>query len=193
MMERKACFEKIAELRGDAIVVATYTSAFEWHRVDPSPLNFVSVGAMGQASSHALGLAIALPHVKIVVLDGDGSLLMNLSTLSTIANEAPPNLVHFVVENGSYEANGGHPIPGRDRIDFAGMARAAGYAEARTYEGLNQFAADLPGLLSMPGPVFGALKAEAGDAPPLDYDYDWLHSADRRREFREAVKPLLRR
>ena len=61
MMQRMACFEKIAAARDGAIVVATYTSAFEWHRVDPNPLNFVSVGAMGQASSHGLGLAIGLP------------------------------------------------------------------------------------------------------------------------------------
>ena len=97
-----------------------------------------------------------------------------------------------MVENGSYEANGGHPIPARGKADFAGMAAAAGYAEAHTYEGLNQFAADLPSLLAVPGPVFASLKVEAGDAPPLDYDYTWLHSADLRREFREAVKPLLK-
>ncbi len=192
MMQRMACFEKIRDQRDGAIVVATYTSAFEWHRVDPNPLNFVSVGAMGQASSHALGLAIGLPAEKIIVLDGDGSLMMNLSTLTTIANAAPPNLVHFVVENGTYEANGGHPTPQTGKVDFAGMARAAGYAHAATYEGLNQFAADLPELLAMKGPVFGALKVEAGDAPPLNYDYEWLHSAERRREFREAVKPLLK-
>ena len=192
MMQRMASFEKIRDARDGAIVVATYTSAFEWRRVDPDPLNFVSVGAMGQASSHGLGLAIGLPEQKVIVLDGDGSLLMNMSTLTTIANEAPDNLVHFVIENGSYEANGGHPIPSQGRMDFAGMARAAGYAHAVTYEGLNQFAADLPELLSRPGPVFAALKVEAGDAPPLDYDYDWLHSADRRREFRKAVKPLLK-
>lgn len=192
MMQRMACFEKIAAARDGAIVVATYTSAFEWRRVDPNPLNFVSVGAMGQASSHALGLAIGLPDQKIIVLDGDGSLLMNLSTLTTIANAAPRNLVHFVVENGTYEANGGHPTPTHARSDFAGMAAAAGYAEARNYEGLNRFAADLQHLLSAPGPVFASLKVEAGDAPPLNYDYEWLHSADRRREFRNAVRPLIK-
>ena len=85
MMQRMACFEKIRDARDGAIVVATYTSAFEWRRVDPDPLNFVSVGAMGQASSHGLGLAIGLPEQKVVVLDGDGSLLMNMSTLTTIA------------------------------------------------------------------------------------------------------------
>lgn len=192
MMQRMECFEKIAAARDGAIVVATYTSAFEWHRVDPDPLNFVSVGAMGQASSHALGLAIGLPDQKIIVLDGDGSLLMNLSSLTTIANAAPENLVHFVVENGTYEANGGHPTPALARTDFAGMASATGYAQAHSYEGLNQFAADLPDLLAARGPVFASLKVEAGDAPPLDYDYEWLHSADRRREFRDAVRPLLR-
>ena len=192
MMQRMSCFEKIAAVRNGAIVVATYTSAFEWHRVDPDPLNFVSVGAMGQASSQALGLAIGLPDQKIIVLDGDGSLLMNLSTLTTIANAAPKNLVHFVVENGTYEANGGHRTPAQGKAGLAAMARAAGYAEAQTYEGLNQFAADIRDLLSIPGPVFAALKVEAGDAPPLNYDYDWLHSADRRREFRDAVKLLLK-
>ena len=102
-------------------------------------------------------------------------------------------MVHFVVENGTYEANGGHPTPAQGRTDFAGMAAAAGYAEAHSYEGLNQFAADLPALLSAPGPVFAALKVEPGDAPPLNYDYKWLHSADRRREFRDAVRPLLKK
>ena len=72
MMRRDHCFRKIAELRGDAIVVATYTSAFEWLAIDPSPLNFLSVGSMGQASSHALGLAIGLPGHRVIVLDGDG-------------------------------------------------------------------------------------------------------------------------
>lgn len=191
MMQRMACFEKIAAARNGAVVVATYTSAFEWHRVDPNPLNFVSVGAMGQASSHGLGLAIGLPDQKIIVLDGDGSLLMNMSALTTIASAAPENLVHFVIQNGTYEANGGHPIPSQGKVDFAGLARAAGYAHTATYEGLNQFSAQLPEILSLPGPCFAALKVEAGNAPPLHYDYEWLHSADRRREFRDAIKPLL--
>jgi len=191
MMERMACFQKIAAVRDGAIVVATYTSAFEWHRVDPNPLNFVSVGAMGQASSHALGLAIGLPSQKVIVLDGDGSLLMNLSSLATIANEAPKNLIHFVVENGSYEANGGHPIPAQENINFSDLAKAAGYARTDTFEGLNQFSAQLPELLTSVGPVFATLKVEAGDAPSLNYDYGWLHSAERRREFRDAIKPLL--
>lgn len=191
-MQRKACFETIAGMRGDAVVVATYSSAFEWHRVDPGPLNFVSVGAMGQASSHALGLALGMPHHRVIVLDGDGSLVMNLSSLVTTAAAAPENLVHFVVENGTYEANGGHPIPGRERVDFPGLARAAGYREVRGYDGLDRFASELPELLAASGPVFAALRVEAGDAPPIAYDYEWLHSPERRREFGDAIQPILR-
>ena len=188
-MRRDECFRKLAEHRGDAIVVPVYTSAFEWMAIDPSPLNFVSIGAMGQASSNALGLALGLPAKKIIVLDGDGSLLMNLGSLVTIAEAGPGNLVHFVVENGTYEANGSLPIPGRGRVDFAGFARDAGYAEVHSFDGLNRFAAELPDLLAAPGPVFACLKVEPG--PPPVYDYDFIHSAAARDAFRRAIRPFL--
>ena len=190
-MPRNECFQKIAELRGDAIVVSTYSSAFEWRKIAPSNLNYFSVGAMGQASSHALGLALGLPDQKVIVLDGDGSLLMNLGSLVTVAEAAPPNLVHFVVENGCYEANGSHPIPGQNRINFGGLARAANYAEVFEFDGLNRFAADLPHVLSIPGPVFVTLKIIATEVPELDYV--WLHSEAVRREFKDAIQPLIER
>ena len=189
MMRRDECFRKLAELRGDAIVVATYSSAFEWIAIDPSPLNFIAIGAMGQASSHALGMALGLPDHPIIVLDGDGSLLMNLPSLVTIGEAAPRKLVHFVVENGCYEANGSHPIAGQGRVDFAGLARAAGYASVFEFAGLNRFAAELPAVLSAPGPVFATLKVEAGPPPALDYDY--MHSDGVRREFRQAIRPFV--
>ena len=189
MMRRDECFRNLAEHRGGAIVVAAYTSAFEWMAIDPSPLNFVSVGAMGQASSHALGLAIGLPDQRIVVLDGDGSLLMNLGSLVTIAGARPENLVHFVVENGTYEANGSHPIPGSGRVDFAGFARDAGYPEVHSFDGLNRFSAMLPELLATKGPVFGCLKIEPG--PPPEYDYKLIHSPRMRETFRQAIRPFL--
>jgi len=191
MMRRDECFKKIAELRDDAIVVSTYSSAFEWRQVAPSPLNFVSVGAMGQASSHALGLALGVPDHKVIVLDGDGSLLMNLPSLVTIGEAAPRNLVHFVAENGCYEANGSHPIPGQGRVSFAGLARAAGYAEVFEFDGLNQFTADLPAVLAATGPVFVTLKVEAGPPPELDYEY--IHGEQARRDFKDALAPMIAR
>ena len=189
MMRRDECFRKIAELRDDAIVVSTYTSAFEWRKISPSGLNYFSVGAMGQASSHALGLALGMPDQKVIVLDGDGSLLMNLGGLVTMAEAAPKNLVHFVAENGCYEANGSHPIPGQNRVDFAGLARAAGYAKVYEFDGLNRFAAELPEILSTPGPVFVTLKIVASEPPELDYV--WLHSEQVRSEFKDAIRPLI--
>src|SRR5262249_41267357 len=111
MMKREDCFKVLARHVTDEVVVATYSSAVQWNDLGPRVLNYFSMGAMGLASSHALGLALANPKRRIIVLDGDGSLLMNLGSLVTIGAAAPKNLVHFVSNNGTYEANGGHPIP----------------------------------------------------------------------------------
>jgi sulfopyruvate decarboxylase subunit beta len=182
-MRRDDALRALAELRRDEIVVATYQAAFDWLRIAPSPLNYVSVGAMGQASSHALGLALGLPHRKVIVLDGDGSLLMNLGTLVTIAAAAPANLLHFVCENGCYEANGSHPLPGA--VDFPEIARAAGIPHVAAFDALEDFTAALPGLLRQTGPGFVALRVEAGEPSPQDYGY--IHSAEARRVFRDAI------
>jgi len=186
MMRRDDCLRALAALRRDEIVVATYQAAFDWMRIAPHPLNYVSIGAMGQASSHALGLALGRPDRKVVVLDGDGSLLMNLGTLVTIATAAPDNLLHFVCENGCYEANGSHPIPGQGRVDFAAMALAAGYRAAFMFDALEGFGAALPGLLAAQGPVLAVLRVVPGEPSPQDYAY--IHSVAAREGFRTALE-----
>ncbi len=95
-----------ARQRKDEIVVAVYMAAQEITHISPSELNYTFIGAMGQGSSHALGLALGRPDKKIVVFDGDGSLLMNLGSLVTIGNQAPKNYIHCLCENGCYETNG---------------------------------------------------------------------------------------
>ena len=125
MMKRDECFRILARHITDEAVVATYSSAVDWVEVAPRPLNYLSIGAMGLDSSHGLGLALGRPDRRVVVLQGDGSLLMNLGSLVTIAAAAPKNLVHFVAHNDTYEANGGHPIP-NPKVDFANMARVGG-------------------------------------------------------------------
>src|SRR5215813_13631811 len=95
MMKRDECLKVLARHVTDAdIVLPVYSAAFDWIDIRPHPLNYVSHGAMGLASSHALGLALGRPDRRIIVLDGDGSLLMNLGSLVTIAAAAPPNLYH---------------------------------------------------------------------------------------------------
>jgi sulfopyruvate decarboxylase subunit beta len=187
MMRRDLCFKILARHVRDEIIVPVYQAAQEWHGISPDhALTYYSIGAMGQASSCALGLALARPDKRVVVLDGDGSLLMNLGTLVTIASQKPANLLHFVCENGMYEANGGHPIPGWDTVDFAAMALAAGYARTDTIATLEDFEAKIPGLLKEPGPVFVVLKLAAG--PPPSQDYAFIHGAATRASFKAALR-----
>ncbi len=95
--------------------------------------------AMGLASSMGLGLALAMPHHKVIVIDGDGSLLMNLGTLSTMARYKPENLLHIVFDNESLLSVGGFPTATATGTDLAGVARASGIpavVEADTVESL---------------------------------------------------------
>lgn len=186
MMKRDDALSILARHYPDGIVVPVYQSAFDWMAIRPHPLNYLCTGAMGQAVSHALGLALGCPEEKVVVLDGDGSLLMNLGALVTVANAAPKNLVHFLCYNGEYEVNGRFPVPGGRALDFAGMARAAGIAQAFTFADTADFEARLEALLSLEGPVFAALLVEPGAAHPQDYVA--IHSEESRRTFREALR-----
>jgi sulfopyruvate decarboxylase subunit beta len=187
MMRRDLAFRILARQVGDAIVVPVYQAAQEWRAIKPDhALTYYSIGAMGQASSAALGLAIGRPDKRVIVLDGDGSLLMNLGTLVTIASQAPRNLVHFLCENGMYEANGAHPIPGRDGVSFAGLARAAGYRKVYELAELGDFEAQLAAILREDGPVFADLKLVPGEPPPQDYDF--IHGKAAREVFRAALK-----
>jgi len=181
MMIRTEALREIARLRGDALVVAVYSSAFEWLDISPHPLNFLAVGAMGQAATNGLGFAIGLSLKHIMVLDGDGSLLMNLGTMVTIAEAGPDNLTHFVSENGTYEANGDHPIPGAGRVSFAGFARAAGYRTVAEFDNIEALRAELPAFLESPGPRFATLRMKAGDKPNLNYAL--VHGEDARKRF----------
>ena len=188
MMRRDLCFKALAAVRGEAFVVSRYSAAFEWETIDPHPLNYFGIGAMGQCSSFALGLALALPQRKVIVLDGDGSLLMNLGSLVTIAAQAPPNLVHFVCENGAYEVNGGHPIPNAGRVEFAAFARGAGYAHVFDFADLATFEAEVARVTSLPGPVFATLRLVA--AGQLNVDFGEAKGAEQRRAFKAALQAL---
>lgn len=184
-MRRDEALRVLARHITDDIVVAVYTTAFDWIAIRSSPLNYIATGAMGLGSSHALGLALGRPDKRILVLDGDGSLLMNLGTLVTIAEVAPRNLLHFVFENGTYEANGAHRTPAHGHVDFSGLAAAAGYRGCYTFDDLVAFANEVGGVLGEPGPVFITMKVEPGEAPKFDYEY--MHGARVREEFKAAL------
>jgi sulfopyruvate decarboxylase subunit beta len=140
---------------------------------------------MGLDSSHALGLALGRPDKRIICLQGDGSFLMNLGCLVTIAAAAPKNLVHIVVQNGTYEANGSHPIPS-GKADFAAMARSAGYAHAHEFSDLANFEQQAAHVVKQDGPVFATLHVER--SKPLTYDYPKLYDAERRKALKAALQ-----
>jgi sulfopyruvate decarboxylase subunit beta len=187
MMKRDECFRILARHVTDEIVIASYSAAVEWNELNPRVLNYFSVGAMGLASSHGLGLALGRPDRRVIVLDGDGSLLMNLGSLVSIAAAAPRNLVHLVCHNGTYEANGGHPIP-NPGLDFAAMARASGYAHAYDFSELASFEQQVGHALSDDGPVFATLRVER--SRPLTYDYRALYAADKRQALKAALRQV---
>src|SRR5262249_58983528 len=91
-----------------------------------SERSFYMIGSMGLASSIGLGIALARPDLRVVVLDGDGNVLMNLGTLATIAAAAPPNLLHVCFDNSMHASTGGQATIS-DRVALDAMARAAGY------------------------------------------------------------------
>ena len=158
----------LARLRGDAVVVTSMGVVRPWARLSRSPLDFASAdSAMGHTADFALGLALARPERRVICLNGDGSTLMTLGTLVTIAEAAPANLVLFVIVNGTYELTGNQPIPGAARVDFAGLARAAGIPRVDSFEERLAYERALPELLACEGPVAVVVRVEPGDEGPL--------------------------
>ena len=187
MMKRDECFRALAARLTDEIVVSVYSSAFDWLELAPRALNYFSFGAMGIASSHGLGLALAEPRRRVIVLDGDGSLLMNLGSLVTIGAAAPANLIHFVCRNGTYEANGGHPIP-QPSVDFNALARAAHYRHVEEFAELADFESRIGEVLTREGPVFATLHVEKGALAP-EFNYRRLDDPAKRAAFKAALRP----
>ena len=114
------------ELEHRIVVTIMGAAAAELYTLGHRPNFFYLEHAMGLASSMGLGIALAMPEHKVIVIDGDGSLLMNLGTLSTMARYKPSNLLHVVFDNESLLSVGGFPTATATGTDLAGIARASG-------------------------------------------------------------------
>ena len=123
--------EPLARHRSDEVVVTTMSVVRPWGRLSDSDLDFASAdSAMGHAADLALGIALARPELKVVVFDGDGSVLMNLGGLTTLARYRPTNLVHLIFDNESLLSVGGFPTATSTGSDLAAVAAASGVPRA---------------------------------------------------------------
>ena len=159
MIEAMDVFRVFQPHRGKAIVATSGTAGRRWPEVSQTPNRDISFGsAMGQTTSATFGLALGLPEEKVVLFDSEGALLMNLGVLASIAGKKPKNFVHFLLDNEVYATTGGQPVPNYKGIDYAGMAKAIGYASVHHFEDLEDFATSVEGIMAEEGPVFVSIK-----------------------------------
>jgi thiamine pyrophosphate-dependent acetolactate synthase large subunit-like protein len=160
-MTHREALEVLAASRRQHVVLTTHGSVDLWVSLSDTPLDFAYVPAsMGQGPGLGLGLALAQSRHGVVVVCGDGHLLMNLGCLVTLAS-CPADLYVVVIDNGVYEVTGGQPVPGAGRTDFAGLAQASGIQRVYSCQAADEWRAVAPEALSGPGPVVVWLMVEA--------------------------------
>jgi len=112
----------------DVVILGIGSPNVDWLALGQRDLNFSILAAMGLAQSFGLGMALAQPDRRVLVMEGDGGVLMSLGAIASAAEQAPPNLRHFVFTNRSFGATGNQPLPSATHLDFAAAARALGAA-----------------------------------------------------------------
>ncbi|MBV9825748.1 MAG: thiamine pyrophosphate-binding protein [Alphaproteobacteria bacterium] len=159
MMRIAEALDAFRPLRGDAIVVPGRGGRY-WVELSENARLDVPLGdpAMGGHAGFALGLALAQPSRRVVLFDSEGDILMSLGMLTTIAEQAPANFYHVLLDNEVYATTGGQPVPNAKSIAYDKMALAAGYPRAHAFDDIADVAREIGGILQQPGPVFVALK-----------------------------------
>jgi sulfopyruvate decarboxylase subunit beta len=187
-MLRLECLRSVYSQLEDCLVVTIMGAvAAELHSLGHRPNFFYLQHAMGLASSTGLGLALCLPDQNLVVLDGDGSLLMNLGTLSTMARYRPQNLTHVVFDNESLLSVGGFPTATSTGTDLEGVARAAGIPQAITVREVNGFKAAVTDAIE--GRKLTTIIAKVEATGPAGYATD-LSLLENRFQFRRHIQSL---
>lgn len=151
----------VDSLDHELIIAANGFVSRELYCAKDSPKHFYMLGSMGLASSIGLGLAISTPGRRILVLDGDGNILMNLGSLATIGYLSPENLIHVVLDNESHESTGGQPTAsGITKLDE--VAKAANFRRVEKVDDPVSLKNAIEESLSSNGPSFILVKIEKG-------------------------------
>jgi len=168
------------------IVVTTMSPARDWMTMPQHARDLVLVpSAMGHATSIGLGLALAQPERRVIICNGDGSMLMNLGSLVSIAAAGATNVSVLVFVNGTYEVTGSQRVPGAGVVDFAAMARAAGFRSVFEFSELAEWRREVEAMLGAPGPAFAVLHVEPVYGIPGPKSPG--PAGERARRFMEAV------
>jgi thiamine pyrophosphate-dependent acetolactate synthase large subunit-like protein len=165
-LERREVMAAILQDRGDALLVTGLGSpTYDAFAAGDHALNFYLWGAMGGAAMIGLGLALAQPKRRVLVVTGDGEMLMGLGSLATIAVQKPKNLAVVVFDNQHYGETGMQRTHTGSGVDLAGVAKAAGFAASTTIWNAQQLRTWIPKLHRAAGPVFANVKVTTRHAP----------------------------
>ena len=159
MMRIAEVLEAFRPHREDAIVIPGRGGRY-WTELTTQQNLDVPLGdpAMGGHAGFGLGLALARPERKVVLFDSEGDILMSLGMLVTIAEQAPANFYHFLLDNECYATTGGQPVPNAKSTAYDKLALAAGYPRAYAFDEIADLRRDMAAILGRPGPVFAACK-----------------------------------
>ncbi|MDX2203733.1 MAG: thiamine pyrophosphate-dependent enzyme [Hyphomicrobiaceae bacterium] len=149
---------------GEAVIGGIGNTNFDLWAAGQRPQNFYMLGSMGLAFPIALGVALAQPQRHVLALEGDGSLLMQLGCLATIAAAAPANLTLVVMDNGIYQITGGQPTAAAGRTDFVAAAQACGIAASQWAADEEEFEQLVEASLTAGHPSLIAARIDAGPA-----------------------------
>lgn len=184
-MDRREVVRGLLADRGDLLVVAGLgASAWDITAAGDTALNFPLWGGMGGAAMLGLGLALAQPGRRVLVITGDGEMLMGLGALATIAVQAPANLAVVVLDNEHYSETGGQETATRHGADLVAIARGCGIADARRLPDMAAIAAFRRDLRASVAPIFALAKVAPGNHPLVLPPREGAHLTAR---FREAV------
>jgi thiamine pyrophosphate-dependent acetolactate synthase large subunit-like protein len=157
----------MAPMLTDQLVVTNVArTGFETHMAMPREGNLYTMG-MGLVTPVVLGLALSLPHRGVIALDGDGSILLNLGTLSTVGNYAPANLTSIIFDNESYASTGGLPTATAGKTTLVEIAKGAGISNAVEVSKIEDFTAVITKALAGHGPWFIVAMVKA-EKPPVE-------------------------
>lgn len=185
VLERREVVTRILGARADALVVTGLGSpTWDTAAAGDHSGNFYLWGGMGGAAMLGLGLAVAQPKRRVLVLTGDGEMLMGLGSLATIGVDRPPNLCVIVLDNERYAETGMQPTHTAHGVDLAGVATAAHFRSAVTIYSPKELARWIPRFHAEAGPIFAAVKIGPNHPPMVLPPRDGAYVKNR---FREAL------